>query len=46
MHPLAYHAVRAATIEARIGARMARKYARKQGCFQLFLLARMLHRGE
>ena len=40
----AFHAVRAVELEPQIGARMARKYARNRGVFQLYLLARLLHR--
>jgi hypothetical protein len=42
----AFHAVRAAKLEKKIGSRMARMYARKRGCMSLFILARMLERGH
>lgn len=44
MSEQAFHAIRAAELEPQIGARMARKYARNQGVFRLYLLARLLHR--
>jgi hypothetical protein len=42
----AFHAIRAARIEKCIGARMARIYARNNGCFRLYLLARMLENSN
>lgn len=42
----AFHAVRAAKLERTIGSRMARAYARNNGCFDLYILARMLERGN
>lgn len=42
----AFHAVRAAKLERTIGARMARAYARNNGCMTLYLIARSLERGN
>lgn len=46
METNATHAVHLARLERRIGPRLARKSARKNNCFRLYLLARMLHRAD
>lgn len=46
MNLQAFHAIRAAKLECKIGSRMARLYARKHGCMSLFILARSLERGN
>lgn len=43
--PKAFHAIRAAENERQWGERAARRYARKHSCFQLYQLARMIHRN-